>query len=204
MQIEPKVKYIYLNDVGGYFSPDSIVVMERSKAQLIDNSILHRISDMAEYTIEYAQQNKKSVFIRKESITNPMIEIQDIEVREANETLSELDAKKDQILFKVNTKMTQAMSPEAQLALFDFNILNAKLASLGYFITDENKQENYIKIIEADDDNLLDDLESYLDAKAKLDEFYKIYTRTKYIKKELQYAKTIQHANELFDAFIAD
>lgn len=49
--------------------------------------------------------------------------------------------------------------------LIDFvNImnLNNKFSSRGIYITDENKEESYIKIIETGEDGLIDDLEKYI------------------------------------------
>jgi len=41
-------------------------------------------------------------------------------------------------------------------------MINNKFASKGIFITDDNKEESYIKIIETGDDSLITDLEKYL------------------------------------------
>jgi len=43
-----------------------------------------------------------------------------------------------------------------------FMILNNKLASNGIFITDENKEEKYIEIIETGNTDLIADLEEYI------------------------------------------
>ena len=52
----------------------------------------------------------------------------------------------------------------------DFMILHSKLASLGFFITDENKEEKYIEILESENEELLNDLEKYLELKEKIDQ----------------------------------
>lgn len=49
--------------------------------------------------------------------------------------------------------------------LIDFTslmMLNNKFASKGIFITDENKEEQYIKIIESGDESLIQDLETFI------------------------------------------
>lgn len=51
------------------------------------------------------------------------------------------------------------------LKLIDFvnlMILNNKFMSKGIFITEENREDSYIKIIEAGDENLINDLEKYI------------------------------------------
>jgi succinate dehydrogenase flavin-adding protein (antitoxin of CptAB toxin-antitoxin module) len=41
-------------------------------------------------------------------------------------------------------------------------LINNKFANKGIFITDDNKEESYIKIIETGDESLITDLEKYL------------------------------------------
>jgi hypothetical protein len=41
-------------------------------------------------------------------------------------------------------------------------LINNKFANKGIFITDDNKEESYIKIIETGDDSLITDLEKFL------------------------------------------
>jgi hypothetical protein len=46
-----------------------------------------------------------------------------------------------------------------------FMLLNNKFSSKGIFITDDNKEECYIKIIESGDESLITDLEKYIGLK---------------------------------------
>lgn len=46
--------------------------------------------------------------------------------------------------------------------------LNNKFANLGIFITDQNREECYIKIIELGDEALINDLEKYINIKDSL------------------------------------
>lgn len=56
----------------------------------------------------------------------------------------------------------------SNFALFNFFKLNHYLESKGYFITDENREEEYLKVINSGDTDVLEKLSEYLDA---LDEF---------------------------------
>lgn len=49
-----------------------------------------------------------------------------------------------------------------------FMMLNNKFASKGIFITDENKEEEYIKVIESGDIGLIEDLETYINLRDKI------------------------------------
>ena len=56
----------------------------------------------------------------------------------------------------------------SNFALFNFFKLNHYLESKGYFITDENREEEYLKVINSGDTEVLEKLSEYLDS---LDEF---------------------------------
>ena len=49
-----------------------------------------------------------------------------------------------------------------------FMMLNNKFASKNIFITDENKEEQYIKVIESGDISLIEDLETYINLRDKI------------------------------------
>lgn len=69
----------------------------------------------------------------------------------------------------VKTKARGIMGEELLIfTLLDFVKfiqLNNKLMDLGIYITDDNKEECYIKIIEKNDPKLIDDLEEYINLK---------------------------------------
>jgi len=54
------------------------------------------------------------------------------------------------------------------LDFVSFMNLNNKFASLGIFITNDNREVSYIKIIELGDPVLIDDLETYINLKDSL------------------------------------
>ena len=54
--------------------------------------------------------------------------------------------------------------------LVKFMLLHDKFASLGIYITEENKEDKYIEILEKDDEKLLNDLEEYIEVQEKMTE----------------------------------
>lgn len=48
------------------------------------------------------------------------------------------------------------------LDLITFMLLNNKFANKGFYITEDNKEEKYIEIIETCDEQLIEDLEKYI------------------------------------------
>jgi len=68
--------------------------------------------------------------------------------------------------------------------------LNNKFLDLGIHITDDNKEECYIKIIEMDRPELIDDLETYIDVRDKINDI---------IKKKDEYEGIISQLKNLSD-----
>jgi hypothetical protein len=61
------------------------------------------------------------------------------------------------------------------------------LFSKGFIITDENKEDIFIEIIEKDDDKLLDTLEKYLESKENFDQFKTNFVIYQEVKSDLEY-----------------
>lgn len=62
-----------------------------------------------------------------------------------------------------------------QYSYFRFAYLNNIFASKGIFITDENREESYIRILETEDDILIKHLEEYLVTLTHLNQYEKLY-----------------------------
>ena len=61
------------------------------------------------------------------------------------------------------------------------------LANAGYHLTDENKEDIFIEIIEKDDDYLVDILEKYLNTKAQFEEYSQYFGFYDSLKDEFDY-----------------
>ena len=83
------------------------------------------------------------------------------------------------------------------LMMFDFICINNELIDKGYVITDYNREDKYIEILEADDEDLVDKLERYLNARDAItrasfleNEYQKFYTDIKQAQTEEDILKT--------------
>ena len=83
------------------------------------------------------------------------------------------------------------------LMMFDFICINNELIDKGYVITDYNREDKYIEILEADDEDLVDKLERYLNARDAItrasfleQEYQKFYTDIKQAQTEEDILKT--------------
>jgi len=97
----------------------------------------------------------------------------------------ELDSYKGKAALAVKTKVRGIMGDDLLIfSLMDFvdlMLLNNKFSDLGIFITDDNREEAYIKIIELGDPELIDDLERFINLKdsiglirEKKEEYYNV------------------------------
>jgi len=73
-----------------------------------------------------------------------------------------------------------------------FNYINTfnSLASLGYFITDQNREEKYLEIIESGDESLISDLELYLETKDKIQPMSYLFNKIKVSEKRILECET--------------
>ena len=198
--IETRKQYAMLQNIGSGFAINTIVHLEPSKAQMVEDDIIHPISELAAFTVEQAHRKDKILGVRQDALMDEIIEIDDL--YEPFDEMKESDRKKHIVLKKIHAFLFQNLTSKEMLALYEFQILNTRFASLGYFITPENKQDIYLKIIEEDNDELLDDLEIYLDAKTTLDNLYKLYRKIRKAETDLMYAETDEEIQEVYDAFI--
>lgn len=97
----------------------------------------------------------------------------------------ELDSYKGKAALAVKAKVRGIMGDDLLIfSLMDFvdlMLLNNKFSDLGIFITDDNREEAYIKIIELGDPELIDDLERFINLKdsiglirEKKEEYYNV------------------------------
>lgn len=75
-------------------------------------------------------------------------------------------------LWAVKTKAKGILGDDLLIfSLMDFvsfMTLNNKFASKNIFITDDNKEEQYIKVIESGDESLIQDLETYINLRDRI------------------------------------
>lgn len=99
------------------------------------------------------------------------------------------ETNKVEIAKKAKQKLDGVVSTSDLIHYIDFidtnNILNAD----GYFITDKNKEEKYLEILETGDEDLIDVLEKFLMAKDRLSSVKTARTEFEDIIEDLKYTK---------------
>lgn len=84
---------------------------------------------------------------------------------------------------------------------FNFQILNNKLAAAGYVISDSNREEKYLEIVNTGEQDLISVLEEYLALLDKLSEHNFIYKQWLLFNSDLQTATSVEQVRSMTDNF---
>lgn len=90
------------------------------------------------------------------------------------------------------------------LDYFEFIISHDFLLSKGYTITDENRSEKYLEIINTGDKTLEVVLEKYLDARDRITAHSSNYSKWVSFKNSIKTATTVNEIKSIFDSFMAN
>lgn len=110
-----------------------------------------------------------------------------------------LDAYKEKCIRLMNEMISNQLMI-SNFELYHFFKLNHYLESKGFFITDENREEKYLEVINSGDAEALEKLSEYLDSLDEFNAIDDIYMRYKEFKDKVKVAKNEQ---EIKDAYIA-
>jgi hypothetical protein len=106
------------------------------------------------------------------------------------------------IILNLSQLFDSKLTTVSNLTYYEFTVLNNKLADNGYFITNENREEKYIEILETENEELIDDLEKYLICKDEIERVYAAYNNYRKFKQELHECETMEELNEKYLNFL--
>jgi hypothetical protein len=92
-------------------------------------------------------------------------------------TDSEIDAARNNAAYKARQMVTYELGKISSFTLYRYNILHDELAADGYFITNKNREQKYIEIIETGNVELISLLEKYLEARDTIDQALSVHDR---------------------------
>lgn len=124
-----------------------------------------------------------------------MIKAEDSKMKETTE--DRLEAIKTKAIRMMNELISNQMMI-SNFELFHFFKLNHYLESKGYFITDENREEKYLEVINSGDEKALEVLSEYLDS---LDEFNAIDDAYSKYNEYKTVVKSATSEKEIMDAY---
>jgi chromatin segregation and condensation protein Rec8/ScpA/Scc1 (kleisin family) len=86
--------------------------------------------------------------------------------------------------------------------MYGFIILNNDLANAGYFITNENREEKYLEILETGDEKLISKLEDYLNYKDEIETVAHLERRFSSFRTEIRAAASVEEVTAIEERFL--
>lgn len=115
-----------------------------------------------------------------------------------------LEYAKQNVLLEAERFFDQKINTVTNLTYYEFIVLNNNLMEQGYFITDTNKEEKYIEILETENDDLIDILEKYLMNKDEIARSFAAYETYRTLKLNIADTEDLEEVNKLYQAFKKD
>jgi hypothetical protein len=164
-----------------------------------DEKIL-RLSYMSHQLIKQALMAGKKVHIHKTLQTGEVLpgEFDVIDLAESDPIQEARDAS----VVKIRMLVTPDLSKISGFAMYGFIVLNNDLASNGYFITNENREEKYLEILETGDEKLIAKLEDYLNYKDEIEAVAHLERRFSAFRNEIRTATTAEEIKAIEERFL--
>lgn len=162
-----------------------------------------KLSYVAYKTISDALMAGKQVTITKSLMTDEVLPFE-VTITDVGNSIDPLLAAKNATIAKVRMLVTPELSKIAGLALYAFIVLNNDLAAKGFFITDENREEMYLKILETGDESLIQKLEDYLNHRDEIDRVSQLERKFSAFNAKIRDARVVDDVVELEQRFLTD
>lgn len=126
-----------------------------------------KLSYVAYKQIKDALNEGKIAQITKEMMTDEVMpgEVRYININESDNITEHRNA----ALAKVRMLINPQLASIAGLTMYGFIVLNNDLVNAGYAITNDNREEKYLAILETGDEALINKLEDYLNYKDEIE-----------------------------------
>lgn len=159
-----------------------------------------RLSYMSHQLIKQALMDGKRVHIHKTLRTTEVLpgEFDVIDLAESDPIQEARDAS----VVKVRMLVTPELSKISGFAMYGFIVLNNDLCANGYFITNENREEKYLEILETGDEKLIAKLEDYLNYKDEIEAVAHLERRFTAFRNEIRTANTVEEIKAIEERFL--
>lgn len=190
--------YLKVIDNGNSFT--ILEVLEDYKFNIDPAKFIYISFDNAELfaIINQAIMNKQKVFLTKNHSLN--LKIADFEFTNPNMDI-DLTIEKSLLLRNARFIFNSRISLDFFFDLFNFMVLNNQLLDKGFTVTDKDREDQYIDIINSGDMDLIDILQNYLTSLDDIKHSYAAYRFFTEFKSNLEEADTIEEANEIYKQF---
>ena len=160
-----------------------------------------KLSYMSGQMIKEALLKGNRVQIQKAALRTNEVLPGEFTVIELQDT-DPLQYSKDASITKVRMLVTPELSKISGFALYGFMVLNNDLANQGYFITNDNREEKYLEILETGDEKLIAKLEDYLNYKDEIERVASLERRFSRFRDNVRAAQTTDEVKDLEERFL--
>jgi hypothetical protein len=168
--------------------------------QAVRNESVIKLSYMSYKLIQEALMAGNAVHIQKTLRTDEVLpgEFEIIE----HETADPVSDAKDAAIIRIRMLVTPEISKISGLAMYGFIVLNNDLSAMGYFITNDNREEKYLEILETGDEVLISKLEDYLNYKDEIEAVAQLERKFSAFRANVQRATTVDEVEALQTQFL--
>lgn len=175
-----------------YNEGESYRVVSLSKTETLDNDSI----EISEEIFEYLQNKLTEYIIRFKSLADNTISSFILE------SLNVLEKEKQIAEFKIASIINERIGQKHSFYNFGFNILFNKLVTKGYFITEENREEKFLEILETEDEELISILEKYLSMYDYLYSEYNLFMRAESAIEEIKHLNSVDEIHNLTNKYL--
>jgi hypothetical protein len=160
-----------------------------------------KLSYMSYELIKQALLSGKKVHIQKTALRTNEVLPGEFEILDFEKTdiLSEY---RDSAITKVRMLVTPELAKISGFALYGFTVLNNDLSNAGYFITNDNREEKYLEILETGDEKLISKLEDYLNYKDEIETVASLERKFQIFRRDVKDASSVEEIKEIENKFL--
>lgn len=183
-------------DCGTYWKVTNVSKSNLDSLSNPNENIL-KLSSVSYDIIKTLLQQGREAKIRKPLFTNEVLPGEIF-----TEDVEELQSHKNSSIIKIRMLVTPELSKISGFALYGFMMLNNDLSSAGYFITDKNREEKYLEILETEDEELIQKLEDYLNYKDEIEKIASLERLFSKFKTQINESSTIEEVKKIEETFL--
>jgi len=146
----------------------------------------------------YVEVNTKSI-----SKISEIKELINDESKEDEQIEEDLQNKKIQYKYEAR-KCINDRTQMSSFVLFNFIKLDDKLKLNGFIVTDENREDKYLEVVNSGDENIIEILSEYLDAYDELQKLNIYYERYQEFVDAIDYVDNIKDLEDAYKEHIGD
>ncbi len=191
----PAIFNAQVSELGTVYLVTNVILSEAK--YILPNAKYVALPNEVALTLKNQLNQGKIITIQKELVDNPKskdIPIDDFVIEEA----TTLDQMKSAARAKVHQRVSAYTAMLTGFDILEFWMITGMLQASGYNVMNEaNKEEVYLSIINTGDENLISDLERFLEVKDVFDKMMKKYRGLKQYFREIDDCDTIEELEDV-------